>query len=70
MIFQELLVLNSTKCHFMTLGAPNTLPDFKRKNITIKNSLLGVIINNKLDVKEHLNTKCKKANLKYVTKLM
>ena len=38
------------------------------KNITIKNSdpikLLGVIIDNKLDFTEHLNTVCKKANLK------
>ena len=52
----------------MTLGTPNTLPDFKCKNITMKNSasekLLGVIIDNKLDFTEHLNTVCKKANLK------
>ena len=52
------LVLNSDKCHFMTLETPNTLPNFKCKNIIIKNSvsekLLGVII----------NTVCKKANLK------
>ena len=37
------------------------------KNITIKNSdpikLLGVIIDNKFDFTEHLNTVCKKANL-------
>ena len=52
----------------MTLGAPNTLPSFKCKNITIKNSasekLLGVIIDNKLNATEHLNTVCQKANLK------
>ena len=62
------LVLNSNKCHFMTLGAPNTLPSFKCKNIRIKNSasenLLGIIIDNKLDFTERLNTVCKKANLK------
>ena len=66
--FNNFLVLNSDKCHFMTLGTPNTLPNFKCKNITIKNSssekLLGVIIDNKLDFMEHLNTVCKKANLK------
>ena len=66
--FNNFLVLNSNKCHFMTLGTPNTLPNFKCKNITIKNSasekLLGVIIDNKLDFTEHLNTVCKKANLK------
>ena len=52
----------------MALGTPNTLPNFKCKNITIKNSvskkLLGVIINNKLDFTEHLNTVYKKVNLK------
>ena len=56
--------MNSDRCHFMTLGTPNTLPNFKCKNITIKNSasekLLGVIIDNKLDFTEHLNTACKK----------
>ena len=66
--FNNFLVLSSDKCHFMTLGAPNTLPDFKCKNITIKNSacekLLGVIIDNKLDFTEHVNTVCKRANLK------
>ena len=52
----------------MTLGTPNTLPNFKCKNITIKNSasekLFGVIIDNKLDFTENLNTVCKKENLK------
>ena len=52
--FNNFLVLNSDKCHFMTLGTPNTLPNFKCKNITIKNSasekLLGVIIDNILDI--------------------
>ena len=66
--FNNFLVLNSDKCHFMTLGTPNTLPNFRCKNITIKNSasekLLGVIIDNKLDFTEHRNTVCKKANLK------
>ena len=66
--FNNFFVLNSEKCHFMTLGTPNALPSFKCKDITIKNSasekLLGVIIDNKLDFTEHLNTVCKKANLK------
>ena len=66
MVFQQLPCTD--KCHFMTLGTPNTLPDFKCKNITMKSSasekLLGVIIDNKPDFTEHLNTVCKKANLK------
>ena len=52
----------------MTLGTPNTLPNFKSKNITIKNSaskkLLGININNKHNFTEHLNTACKNAKLK------
>ena len=51
----------------MTVGIPNTLPNFKCKNITIKNSafekLLGVIIDNKLAFTEHLNTVCKKTGV-------
>ena len=66
--FNNFLVLNSDKCHFMTLGTPNTLPNFKCKNIIIKNSasekLLGVIIDNKLDFTEHSNTVCKNTNPK------
>ena len=37
-LFNNYLLLNSDKCHFMTLGTPNTLLNFKYKNITIKNS--------------------------------
>ena len=52
----------------MTLGTPNTLPNFKFKNITVKNSasekLLSVIIDIKLVFTEHLNVVCKKANLR------
>ena len=66
--FNNFLVLNPDKCHFLTLGIPNTLPNFKCKIITIKNSasekLLRVIIDNKLDFTEHLDTVFKKANLK------
>ena len=57
--FNNFLVLNSHKCHFMTLGTPNTLPNFKCKNIPVKNSasekLKGVIIDNKPGFMEHLN---------------
>ena len=52
--FNNFLVLNSEKRHFMTLGTSTTLPSFKCKNITIKNSAsekhLGVIIDNILDI--------------------
>ena len=68
LFFNNFLVQNSDKCHFITLETPNTLPNCKCKNITIKNSaaekLLGVITDNKLDFTEQLNTVYKKANLK------
>ena len=58
MVFQQFPCTD--KCHFITLGTPYTLPNLKCKNITMKNSasekLLGVIIDNKLDFTEHLNT--------------
>ena len=57
--FNNFLVLISDKCYFMTLGTPNTLPNFKCKNIPVKNSasekLKGVIIDNKPGFMEHLN---------------
>ena len=52
----------------MTLVTSNTLLRVNCNNITIKNGasekILGVIIDNKLDFTEHLNTICKNANLK------
>ena len=60
------LVLNPGKCHFMLLGAKNFSPDFICNGIIIKHStsekLLGVIIENKLEFKEHISKMCKKAN--------
>ena len=60
--FSKLPCTEFDKCHFMTLGTPNTLPSFKCKNITIENSasenLLGSIIDKKLDFTERLNTVC------------
>ena len=53
---------------YLTKLPENTLPSFKYKNIAIKNNVsekhLGVIIDNKLDFTEHLNTVCKTTNLK------
>ena len=38
-LFDNVLVLNPKKCHFMTLGNDNNLCDFSCDNIIIKNSL-------------------------------
>ena len=67
-LFNKFFVLNPDKCHFVTLGTHKTLPTFKCENIAIKNNvsekILGAIIDNKFDFTEHLNTVCKKTNLK------
>ena len=51
----------------MTLGTPNTLPNFKCKNITTKSSasekLLGVIMDNKL--LQHVKRKPEVTRSKY-----
>ena len=39
--FNNFLVLNSDKCHLMTIGTPNTLPNFKCKSTTIKKTASG-----------------------------
>ena len=66
--FFNFLVLISGNYHFKNLWTPNALHNFKCNNITIKNNasekLLGVIIDNRLDFTEHLNTVCEKVNLK------
>ena len=66
--FNNFLVLNPGKCHFMTLGTKNIKPDFKYDDIFIKHStsqkLLGVIIDENLDFKEHISEICRKANQK------
>ena len=56
--FNNFFKLNSEKCYLMTLRTPTILPNFKLKNITIKNSvsekLLDVIIDNKLTLRKTL----------------
>ena len=68
--FNSFLVLNYDKCQFMTLGTPDTLLNFKCKNITIQSSasenLLGLNIDsNKLDFMEKANLKLNALNRIY-----
>ena len=52
-VFNNFLVLNPKKYHFMSLATPNKLSNFKCNDIIFKNNffenLLGVTIDNKLD---------------------
>ena len=62
------MVLNSDKCHFLTLGCNKPFPNFSFKNTMIKNvteeKVLGIIIDNNLNFKSHMKKICEKANLK------
>ena len=66
--FDNFLVLNAGKCHFMTLGTGNTFFDFQCDDVIIENKqeelILGILIDNELSFQSHVNSICKKANQK------
>ena len=66
--FENYMVLNSVKCHFMCLGHNTVNETFVYDNIEMKNSkeekILGVIIDNKLRFKSHVKNLCKKTSQK------
>ena len=66
--YENYMVLNSRKCHFMCLGQNTVIEAFVYDNIEMKNSkeekILGVIIDNKLRFKSHVKDLSKKASQK------
>ena len=66
--YENYMVLNSGKCHFMCLGQNTEIEAFVYDNIEMKNSkeekILGVIIDNKLRFKSHVKDLSKKASQK------
>ena len=66
--YENYMVLNSGKCHFMCLGQNTVIEAFVYDNIEMKNSkeekILGVIIDNKLRFKSHVKDLSKKASQK------
>ena len=60
--FENCMVLNSGKCHFMCLGQNTVNGIFVYDSIEMKNSkeekILGVIIDNKLGFKSHVKKLC------------
>ena len=66
--YENYMVLNAGKCHFMCLGNNTENETFLFHNILMENSkeqkILGVIIDNKLNFKSHINELCKKASQK------
>ena len=66
--YENYIVLNAGKCNFMCLGNNTENEIFLFHNILMKNrkeqNILGVIIDNKLNFKSHINEFCKKTSQK------
>ena len=68
LFYENYMVLNAGKCHFMRLGKNTEGEIFSFNNIIMENSkerkILGVLIDNKLNFKSHISELCKKASQK------
>ena len=66
--YENYMVLNPDKCHFLTLGFNEPFADFSFKNTIIKNATeektLEIVIDNNLNFKSHMKKICEKANQK------
>ena len=66
--YENYMLLNPEKCHFLTLGFNKSSPDFSFENTIIKNvteeKILGIVIDNNLNFKSHMKNICEKANQK------
>ena len=66
--YENYMVLNARKCHFMCLGNNTENETFLFHNILMENSkeqkILGVITDNKLNFKSYVSELCKKASQK------
>ena len=66
--YENYMVLNAGKCHFMCLGNNKENETFLFHNILMENSkeqkILGVIIDIKLNFKSHISELCKEASQK------
>ena len=64
--YENYMVFNPDKCHFLTLGFYKAFPDFSFKNTIIKNiteeKILETAIKNNLNFKSHITKICTKAN--------
>ena len=67
--FENYMVLNAGKCHFMCLGKNTENETFTFKDTIMNNSkeekILRVIINNRLTFSRHIRELCKKLLKKY-----
>ena len=69
--YENCMVLNSGKCHFMCLGKNIENETYFFNNTEMKNiseeKILGITIDNKLKFKNHVKSLCKKASQKIWT---
>ena len=66
--YENFMVLNSNKCHFMCIGRDGENETFNFKDVCYKNSreevILGITIDNKLNFDGHIRKICKKSRQK------
>ena len=64
--YEHYMVLNADKCHFLTVYFNKPFPDFSFNDTAVENvtkeKILGIVIDNKLNLKSHLKNICKKAS--------
>ena len=69
--YENYMVLNPNKYHFLTLGFNKPFPGFSFENTIIKNvmeeKVLEILIGNNLNFKSHMEKICEKANQKLST---
>ena len=60
--YENCVVLNPNKCHFLTLDFNKPFPDFSFENTITKNvteeKILGIVIDYKLNFKSHIKKIC------------
>ena len=66
--YENYIVLNPGKCHFLTLGFNKLFPGFSFENTIIKNvteeTILMIVIDSNLNFKSHMKKIYEKANQK------
>ena len=66
--YENFMILNPDKCHYMCIGKNTENDIFKFENVFLENSkkevILGITINNKLFFDSHMKSMCRKAGQK------
>ena len=66
--YENFMILNPNKCHYMCIGKNTESDIFKFENVCLENSkeevILGITIDNKLTFDSHIKSICQKASQK------